>query len=193
MTTDVNKPFGRAILAVVAASVLGLAVAQDSYDWLPSGGSDLIVQIASECEPCDDLATMLTTERTQEEWQVYFEESGAAERLSEAELGTVSGYLALEAPVGEGDVPEGNDVDPGSLPIDGRLATLQQCMICHGLARPITQTWPYDQWVSHFEGPTHSTIGMDEVQMQKIANYLANNTVPAEELPDDIRGDAPGY
>lgn len=175
-----------ALTATFALALFTLGVSQQ-FDWMPSGGNELLVQATENCGSCDDVETLLATERTEEEWREYFEgQDGALEGMSENSIRTLAGYLALAAsPDGGGSADD--------LPDDGRLLSQQQCMICHSIAAPMTQGWTVERWMSHFGSGTHSTIRMPESRARMIANYLAHNSVSPEVIPAALRENDPAY
>lgn len=190
MTADgVRQRLWRTLLStVVAAAALGFAAAQ--YEFMPPGGSELLVRVMEACEGCEPAQELLTSERSEEEWREYFAgHEAAVEELGDAGLATLAGYLAAVTPLSE--VPDPLAAD--GLPPDGRIQTLQQCTNCHGITSPITQDWEPERWIRHFERGTHEAIGLEELRKVLIANYLGHNTLSIDDVPAEIRGADPAY
>ncbi|HET6946346.1 MAG TPA: hypothetical protein VFJ45_00870, partial [bacterium] len=64
----------RVLLAAAAALALGglARAADDKLAFVPKGGVQLLLEVKAKCANCDDLATLVTTKRTADDWQKYF-------------------------------------------------------------------------------------------------------------------------
>lgn len=200
------------LLAPVMALVVGLvgwALAQDQYDWMPDGGQALLMTTLDHCADCDDLKTLMQVDRSQEEWKTYFTErastredlseeeqqKGALAGLEEPKINTLTTYLSFNFPIPDEDIPDELPEDATEvLPPDGRDLTIDYCGSCHSLAVPVNQDKEYVAWWNVVSGGSHQGIELNETELETLAHYLANNMpVPKDQLPEELEELPPGY
>lgn len=186
------------LVLVMVALALPLAAAQaqeDPYAWLPHGGAQTLLDVLESCDECDDLPTILSADRTADEWRAYFEERGMtadADPLDERSLELLVSYLTHAAPTEADGIPaNAAQATANDLPADGRLLTLQFCMTCHGIQVSVTLDWRLERWRSLLGGSTHGTLGLSDEEMNLVVNYLANTEVARDDIPEDQIGPPP--
>lgn len=181
----------KAFVAALALALLMVTVgAQNSG--LPAGGNDLLVRVLEACRTCDALAELATMERSQEEWRAYFreqqhedetlpEDEGALAELSDAEIATLTAYLALHLPLD--DEALGEYTDAQALPLGGRELLRRHCTGCHSLAVSVLPDWQTrEAWTDLLEDANHRGIGLSERQVTELAAYLALNPIAPEDV-----------
>ena len=188
------------VALALGALAAGIVVSQSGYDFMAKGGKLLLAEVLDTCTTCDDEATLVTLEMTQDEWLAYFSEQetqleeldeeelqrGALAGLTEQEAQTLAAYLAINVPV---------DVDNvQALPPDGNQLAQETCTICHAIAATVIEDRSATRWISHLQNPTHSGIGLSEGQMQELAHYLEiNYPMSLEAVPEPLRTPMPSY
>lgn len=205
---------------LIVAVLVAFALAQEEEEewaWVPAGGCTLLFEALEDCTTCDDIVSIVTSERTQEEWKEYFEgqESarengdedeegeetgkGALRGFTEQQINTLLDYLAINMPVAKDELPEDPaEIDCSVLPVEGKKLTLQYCLSCHPMSVVAYEDRDLDGWMVLLEGRTHSQVleanALTEKQIQELAHYLANNMpIPEEDIPEEHRGLPPGY
>ncbi len=204
-----------AVLALVVAggalALAGLArAAEDKLAFMPKGGVQLLLEVKAKCANCDDLATLVTTKRSEDDWLKYFtgrqstatglpdaeKKKGALATFSDQQIKTLVAYLAINLPMAKDALPR----DPARaqwesvLPADGRKLTLDKCMGCHSLATTILISGDLNAWGVIMRKSDHQNLRMSAQQLQELMHYLAiNMPVPDSEIPDEFRKGGIGY
>lgn len=175
------------VILALAACLGGAALAQPAFEFMPAGGKMLLQRALEGCDGCGDLASLAAEERSAQEWGAHLDELGALADFTEAEVATVTGYLASNLPA-EG-VEKIDD-----LPRSGREITIVQCTVCHSIAQPMTADHSVERWREHAGVPPHDAIGLADVEWDTLSSYLAHNApIPIEQIPEPLREGAGGY
>ncbi|OGF56706.1 MAG: hypothetical protein A2Z21_06355 [Candidatus Fraserbacteria bacterium RBG_16_55_9] len=203
-----------ASIAILAAAVaFALAQEEDKFAWVPAGGCTLTLEVVKNCTNCDDIVTIVTSQKTRDEWKAYFEgketskknESedqkgiGALQGLTEQKINTLLDYLTLNMPVVKDQLPaDPAKIDCTVLPMDGKQELLQFCLSCHPISVPAYEDRDLEGWLALLEDRTHITAldanKVTEKQRQELAHYLTYNMpIPEDQIPQEFRGRPPGY
>lgn len=200
------------LLAAAAALALGglARAADDKLAFVPKGGVQLLLEVKAKCANCDDLATLVTTKRTADDWQKYFtgrqstvtglsdaeKKKGALATFTDRQIKTLVTYLSINMPMARDKLPK----DParaqweGVLPVDGRKLTLDKCMGCHSLATTLLIEGDLNAWGVIMRKSDHVNLAMNAQQLQELLHYLTiNMPVPDSEIPDEFRKGGIGY
>ena len=183
-------------LAIVVAFFVSLAMAQDQFEFMPKGGSMLLLEVL-DSSSTDDIVSVVTAKRTQEEWEAYFtDQESALKDLTEKEVKTLVAYLAINMPIPEEEIPkETEKIDWVTfLPSDGWLLTLETCMNCHGLDAALIEERELVGWGTLFGGHDHVILPLTKQQWATLEYYLAiNMPIPEEDIPEEMWGAPPSY
>ena len=184
-TLGAALPLGVTLLALGVSATM--VQAQTGFEFMPDGGRNLAVQVFPS-KPAA-LAEMMTRELDAEQWKAVIQ--GQNGELTEAEILTLAGYLALNLPLDESAVladlpPENLAV---ALPRDGKDLAIRNCQGCHGF---YTGYLGHDRdvngWLVMFNSPFHLEIRMTPVERRTFAHYSAVNLpMPIENVPVDLR------
>ena len=212
--------FTRKTLIVVAsmaiiAALVGYALAQDQWDWVPAGGATLLVDTIKNCTNCDDIVTMLTSPKIQTgEWKAYFESKdstrtndqakeqvgvGALKGLTQRQINTLLDYLVINMPVDKAKLPQDPaKIDTSVLPIEGKQLLLEFCMACHPISVQVTEDRDLDGWTMILTDSTHVQVtqanNVTDQQVQELIHYLADNMpLPIDQIPPEYQQRPPGY
>lgn len=184
-------------LAIIVAFLVSLAIAQEEYEFMPKGGSTLLLEVLDSSPTCDDIVSIVTAKRTQEEWEAYFtNQESALKDLTEEQVKTLVAYLAINMPIPKEEIPEETEeIDWVTfLPSDGWLITLETCMNCHGLDAALIEERELIGWETLFGGHDHVILPLTEQQWETLEYYLAiNMPIPEEDIPEEMWGAPPSY
>lgn len=163
------------------------ALAQEDFGFMPKGGKTLLVELLGS--PADAAAFRRIAGLRQDEaaWRAEF--AGRRDSLSEDELETLAGYLAVNMPLAEGVLAEAQGEPTAALPPDGRELAWNYCQFCHSLfTSHLTQDRGVQGWLGTFETPFHKEIGMNRAEQETFARYSAvNMPMKFEAVPEDLR------
>lgn len=193
-----------------AALLVSLALAgPDAFEFMPKGGREMLLEVVGRCANCDDIVTIVTTRRTQEEWLKYFtgrqsslknladeKKKGALATLAERQMSTLVSYLAINTPIPKEKLPKDTKkVDWLSfLPPDGRQLTLEKCMGCHSIGVTVLNAADMRGWAMILRKSDHAVIKLTERETETLKSYLAvNMPVPEEEVPEELRKSGGAY
>ncbi len=185
------RSIGNLALAVLCAGLSGMLPAhgQETSDFMPKGGKTLLIEMLGLPVDAAALRPVATARRTEEEWHAFL--AAREGPMSEPELRTLAGYLAVNMPVPAGALESAEKKgDPGAaLPPDGRELAWNQCQFCHSLfASHLTQDRDVQGWLGMFESPFHREIGMNQRERETFARYSAvNMPMKIEDVPEDLR------
>ncbi|RKX79807.1 MAG: hypothetical protein DRP87_01610 [Spirochaetes bacterium] len=180
------------ITIIIVLAVIGVLFAQ-GYDFMPKGGSDILLEVLDKCKNCDDIKNIVTTKRTQDEWKKYFSDKGALSGLSDKEVTTLVNYLAINMPIPQNKLPRRYNVN--TLPPSGRLIAEERCTLCHPINVAMLERRTYVAWYNLLvHSGDHNIIEHTEQEWDTLAHYLtANAPIPKESLPPELRELPPSY
>ncbi|MDH3230161.1 MAG: hypothetical protein OEN55_10240 [Alphaproteobacteria bacterium] len=178
-------------LAAACAWLFGVLPAhgQETLDFMPKGGKALLIEMLGRPLDAAALRPIATARRSEEEWLAFL--AARKSPVSERELRTLAGYLAVNMPVAKDTLNAAeNKGDPGAaLPPDGRELAWNQCQFCHSLfTSHLTQDRDMEGWLGTFQSPFHREIKMSERERETFARYSAvNMPMKIEDVPEDLR------
>lgn len=185
MTTPAVR--ARVVVLTLSACLLGAAMGQAAFDFMPAGGKMLLERALAQCEACAGIAELSAEERSADDWQGHLDDQGALDDFTEAEVATLTHYLASNLPA-EG-VEQLDD-----LPRSGREIVIVQCTVCHSIAVPMTEDRTAERWREHIRVPPHDAIGLPDEEWATLSSYLGNNApLPVDQIPEELRRGAGGY
>lgn len=179
------------MLAVLGTLLLGSRsmLAQESDDFMPKGGKDLLIQLLGHPLDTAELHQIATTKRNTEEWQTSLAPRTGA--MNGRERRTLSEYLAVNMPlVGKNLEAVGKNGDEATaLPPDGQELAVNFCQFCHSFFTGYLMIERDVQgWLGTFETPFHSEIEMTEKERETFARYSAiNMPMKIGDVPEDLR------
>ena len=182
---------GNRALAVLCACLFGIlpAQGQETSDFMPKGGKTLLIEMLGQPLDAAALRPIATTRRNEEEWLAFL--AAREGPMSERELRTLAGYLAVNMPVPAGELESAEKQgDAGAaLPPDGRELAWNHCQFCHSLfSSHLTQDRDVEGWLGMFQSPFHREIKMSKAERETFARYSAvNMPMKIEDVPEDLR------
>lgn len=154
-------------LAIATAAVLLLGAGSAGVDSLPSGGRDLLLQVAGAPAQLRDLVRQ---KRSEQEWLQWIREAARGKALGDQQQATLAAYLAVNMPA------PAAARDPAALPRDGRDLTRESCQPCHSQSSAfLAHHWSAERWRSTFLAPFHRTIRMTPQEREEFARYAEIN------------------
>jgi len=213
--------FTRKTLIVIASIVIlgglfGYVLADDQsqWNWVPSGGATLLLDTVKNCTNCDDIVTILTSQKTHDDWKAYFEGKdstrtnddskkqvgvGAFKGLTQSQINTILDYATINLPVDKSKLPsDPAKIDTSVLPMQGKDLLLAYCMSCHSIAVPVTEVRDLPGWTAIITDSVHSGAtkanSLTDQQVQELIHYLSDNMpVPTDQIPPEYQQRPPGY
>jgi hypothetical protein len=169
------------------------------FDFIPLGGRSLLSQVLEDA-PASEVQTLLSAQRSREQWLEYLKESSdvfpAVEQLDDWDLHTLADYLYFNMPLPAEAVPSDPATAewPALLPMDGRDMALDYCQSCHIITVTITQDRTREAWLGTMSNPSHVEIKLTEQQREALASYLVLNAgIPIDQVPEDLRAGGASY
>lgn len=173
--------------AVVCALLFASAMAQTDMEFMPDGGRTLALDVFT-ADP-DRLAEVAAMSKKEDEWRSLVESTGAD--LSEAQVLTLAGYLALNMPMDEPASLAGLGADAlgEALPPDGKDLAIAHCQSCHSLFTGyLTHDRDKTGWMQTFRAPFHREIPMSPTEIETFARYSElNMPLSIDEVPPEWR------
>jgi hypothetical protein len=192
-----------ASLAVLGGLLVSPLVAQHYdpiFDFIPSGGRNLLSEVLDGKPPAADVRALLTSKRTSEEWLVDLKGRAKAipalQALDDRELRTLADYLHFNMPLPAAKVPaDPTKVDLKKLlPRDGRDIALEYCQSCHIITVTVTQDRTKEHWLGTMNKPSHIEIKLTPEEREALARYLVMNAgIPIDQVPEDLRAGGATY
>ena len=193
-----------------AALFTGAApAAEDEFKFMPKGGREMFVEVLAGCSNCDNIATVVTTQGTQEDWLKYFSgrqsslkspagdrKKGALANLGDKQTKTLLSYLAVNTPISKDKLPkDAKKINwTALLPLDGRQLTLEKCMGCHSIGVTVLNEADYKGWGMIMRKSDHVVIRMTEKETETLKQYLAANMpLPEDQVPKALRQSSGTY
>ncbi len=169
-----------ALALLLLGGALGSASAQtaDEVATLPAGPKALLAEIATDTAAVDEIAD---AERSADEWTAHL--AGMNTALTEAQLGMLASYLALNTPA---EVASGDAATLiGSMPKDGRELFAETCFSCHGVVDYyLLQDRDEAGWMDIFAAPYHRRLLTGDNERETFASYAASAMpIAAEQVP----------
>ncbi len=202
----------RAVQAVLGCALFLLRpalAAEDEFKFMPKGGSEMFLDVLSQCANCDAIAELVTSQRTEEGWLKYFagkqraqkysggdKKTGALAGLPEKQGKTLASYLAANAPMAKSSLPkDSKKADWKSvLPPDGRQLALEKCMGCHGIAVTMLNEADLRGWDMILRKSDHRGLKLTDREAQTLKSYLAINApLPESEIPAALKQSSAAY
>jgi hypothetical protein len=173
----------------------GVVIAKEfSYDFMPKGGSKLLVEALNRCKGCD-LKTILNSKITKEKWKEYLQGKGALAGMSPKQVETLVTYLAINMPAPKVKIP----ADPkklkfSDLPDDGQEILLESCTLCHPLGPVLSEERDVKGWEGIYHTNPHPETNLPKQKLEELINYLGiNMPIPDKDIPAELKGKLPGY
>lgn len=182
---------GGPILAMLCALLLGLppALGQADYAFMPSGGKALLIRMLGSPPDAGELRRIAQTRRDEAEWRGFL--AARKDAMSDRELQTLAGYLAVNMPLEPGvlDAAERQGDPTAALPPDGRDLAWDHCQFCHGLfSGYLAHDRDVPGWLGTFETPAHRGIELNARERETFARYSAiNMPMRIEDVPEALR------
>jgi hypothetical protein len=176
-----------ATAAAGCAMLGGIAVAQTGMEFMPDGGRTLALKVfEGDSERIAEIAGMSKDEA---QWRALVEETGV--ELSEVQVRTLAGYLALNFPLSEPASLEGLEPDAlaAALPRDGKDLSVAHCQSCHSFFTGyLTHDRDKTGWMQTFRAPFHLEIDMTRKEIETFALYSElNMPMSFDEVPPEWR------
>lgn len=164
----------------------GVAVAQDSFDFMPAGGREILSALAG-----GEAETLVEAAARQDDragWAAWARDRSPD--MDTAQVDTLAAYAAINLPVGDDILAQiAASGDPALLPPDGKDLAIQQCQYCHSFfSGYLMHDRDETGWKSTFKAPFHLEIPMDEAERDTFAAYSAiNMPMRFQDVPPELR------
>lgn len=173
--------------AAAVGLLVGAAFAQTGMEFMPDGGRSLALAVfGGDPERMTEIAGM---RREEEEWRALLLETETA--MSEVQIQTLAGYLALNMPLADSaslkDLDQAGLAD--ALPRDGKDLAVAHCLPCHSLFTGyLTHDRDKTGWMQTFRSPFHLEIKMNRTEIETFARYSElNMPMSIDEVPPEWR------
>ncbi len=173
-----------------------LALAGKSFDWMPKGGSELLLNVLKKSGTSDSLADLARAKKSPKEWLDYLARyKDAMGALSEKEKQTLVAYLAARFPITESIPKDLKAIQQGRfLPADGKQLVLEQCQACHSIAVPVQHKLDFTGWKGVVDTGTHANLDIKPQEKEEISRYSSINfPVPENKIPKELQAPLSGY
>ena len=172
-------------LLVPMLAAVALWAAEDQYGFMPDGGRSILSGLLSGLDR-DAAVAVLSREADATGWAEWV--AAAQPGLSDVAVQTFAGYAALNLPLAQNALADGQDL-AAALPADGKDLAVAQCQFCHSLfSGYLMHERDRTGWEGTFKAPFHKEIPMTEVERQTFANYSAlNMPLRYEDVPPELR------
>lgn len=183
--------------------------AEDAFKFMPKGGREMFLEVLAGCANCDNIAALVTTPGTQQEWLKYFtgrqsslknpagdRKTGALANLAENQAKTLISYLTANTPIPKEKLPKDTKkIDWTSLlPLDGRQLALEKCMGCHSIAVTVLNAADYRGWGMILRKSDHTATRLTDREAETLKHYLAINTpIPEDKIPPELKQSSGAY
>jgi hypothetical protein len=177
-------------LALVAALLGSMpAFAQKNFDFMPTSGKSLFVEVFGAKPDAATLDEMTAAARSEAQWSGVLAERNTD--LSDKGLRTLAAYLAVNMPLPRDALDaaaKAGDIAT-ALPADGRELAWTGCQSCHSLFTGyLTQDRNLQGWQNMFQSPFHRELKMTPQQRDEFSRYSTiNMPMKFEDVPEDLR------
>lgn len=186
------------VLSLVLTSISGAAArAKSSFDWMPNGGSVLLIEVLAQANAIDTLGDLARQKKNEKQWREYLGRyKDAWGHLTDSEKTTLATYLATNFPMPEKRIPrDAKALREGRfLPQDGKQLILDGCQACHSVAVPVQHKLDFTGWKGVITTGTHAGLDLDNTQRDEMAHYAAINfPIPEKNIPKALLAPLSGY